>query len=102
MSNPVTRRRLIGVGAAGLAAIGAARQPLFGVQRAMAQGTPDTVVYVSNAGDPSISILAMNRANGDIDLIEKVAIPGAEKPSPTSMPLALTPDRRFLYAALRS
>ena len=44
----------------------------------------------------------MNRASGDLDLIEKVAIPGAEKPSPTSMPLALSPDRRFLYAALRS
>jgi 6-phosphogluconolactonase len=107
MRDRVTRRRLIGLGAAGLAAIGAAPQPLVGVRRAMAQSTPDTVVpatvvYVSNAGDPSISILAMNRANGDIDLIEKVAIPGAEKPSPTSMPLALTPDRRFLYAALRS
>lgn len=68
----------------------------------MAQGSPDTVVYVSNAGDPSISVLALNRANGDIDLIEKTPIPGAAKPSPTSMPLALSPDRRFLHAALRS
>ena len=68
----------------------------------MAQGTPETVVYVSNAGDPSISILSLNRANGDIDLIEKMPIPGADKPSPTSMPLALSPNRRFLYAALRS
>jgi 6-phosphogluconolactonase len=66
----------------------------------MSQGTPETVVYVSNAGVPSISILAMNRATGDVDLIEKTAIPGAEEPSPTSMPLALSPDRRFLYAAL--
>jgi 6-phosphogluconolactonase len=68
----------------------------------MAQAAPETVVYVSNAGDPSIGILSMNRASGDVDPIEKVAIPGAEKPSPTSMPLALSPDRRFLYAALRS
>ena len=68
----------------------------------MAQASPDTVVYVSNAGDPSIGLLSMNRTNGDLDLIEKVAIPGAEKPSPTSMPLALSPNRRFLYAALRS
>jgi len=68
----------------------------------MAQATSETVVYVSNAGDPSIGVLAMNRATGDLDLIDKVAIPGAEKPSPTSMPLALSPDRRFLYAALRS
>ena len=68
----------------------------------MAQAAPDTVVYVSNAGDPSIGILSMNRTNGDLDLLDKVAIPEAEKPSPTSMPLALSPDRRFLYAALRS
>lgn len=68
----------------------------------MAQGTPETVAYVSNAGDPSISVLALNRATGDVDLIEKAPIPGADKPSPTSMPLALSPDRRFLHAALRS
>lgn len=68
----------------------------------MATTTPQTVVYVSNAGDPSISIFAMNRATGDLAPIDRIAIPGANKPSPTSMPLALTPDRRFLYAALRS
>lgn len=98
----VTRRRALGLGAAGMTAIGITPGPLSGVGKAMAQAAPDTVVYVSNAGDPSIGILSMNRANGDLDLIEKVAIPGAEKPSPTSMPLALSPDRRFLYAALRS
>ena len=47
-------------------------------------------------------MLAFDRAKGDVELIEKIDIPGAEKPSPTSMPLALSPDRRFLYAALRS
>jgi 6-phosphogluconolactonase len=68
----------------------------------MAQTAPETVVYVSNAGDPSIHMLAMNRASGEFELIDKVAIPETDKPSPTSMPLALSPDRRFLYAALRS
>src|SRR4051794_25995993 len=62
----------------------------------------DTVIYVSNAGDPSISVLSFDRAKGEVELIEKTPIPGAEEPSPTSMPLALSPDRRFLYAALRS
>src|SRR5207302_2360032 len=28
--------------------------------------------------------------------------PGTDKPSPSSMPMAVTPDHRFLYAALRS
>src|SRR4051812_1475161 len=67
-----------------------------------AQDRPETVVYVSNAGDPSISVLSFDREKGDVELIEKTPIPGAEEPSPTSMPLALSPDRRFLYAALRS
>ena len=60
------------------------------------------MVYVSNAGDPSISVLSFDREKGDVELIEKTSIPGTEEPSPTSMPLALSPDRRFLYAALRS
>src|SRR5688500_9637325 len=98
----VTRRRVLGLGAAGVTAIGIIPGPSSGVRRAMAQAFPDTVVYASNAGDPSIGLLSMNRASGDLDLIEKVAIPGAEKPSPPSMPLALSPVRRFLYAALRS
>jgi 6-phosphogluconolactonase len=68
----------------------------------MAQGTPETIVYVSNAGDPGIHVLSMNRASGDLDLVETVPIPGADKPSPSSMPMAVSPDRRFLHAALRS
>lgn len=99
---PVTRRRVLRLGAAGAAAIGTIPGPLIGVRRAMAQATPDTVVYVSNAGDPSIGVLAMNRATGDLDLIDTVAIPGTDKPSPTSMPMALSPDRRVLHVALRS
>src|SRR5262245_11639183 len=102
----LTRRRLLGLGAAGAVGIGIAPRPISGVAigggRAMAQGTPETVVYVSNAGGPEIYVLAMNRATGDLQLIEKVAIPGIDKPSPSSMPLALSPDRRFLHAALRS
>jgi 6-phosphogluconolactonase len=96
----VTRRRVLSIGVGGVAAFATAR-PAIGA-KAMAQTKLETAVYVSNAGDPSISILAMNRANGDLDLIDKVAIPGTDKPSPTSMPLALSPDRRFLHAALRS
>jgi 6-phosphogluconolactonase len=91
----LTRRRLLGLGAGGLTA-------MMGGRRAIAQSTPETMVYVSNAGDPSISLLAMNRATGDLDLIDQMAIPDTDKPSPTSMPMALSPDRRFLHVALRS
>jgi len=93
-----SRRRLLGLALGGLAA----PRAMFGGRRAMAQGNPETIVYVSNAGDPTISVMAMNRASGALDLIEKTAIPGTDKPSPTSMPMALSPDRRFLHAALRS
>lgn len=68
----------------------------------MAESTPDTVVYVSNAGSKEIYIFRMNRDSGELQMLEKVPVPGTDKPSPASMPMALTPDRRFLYAALRS
>src|ERR1051326_8050317 len=68
----------------------------------MAEGARETIVYISNAGGPDIQVMAMDRASGALDLVERVAIPGAEGPAPTSMPLALSPDRRFILAALRS
>jgi 6-phosphogluconolactonase len=63
---------------------------------------PQTVVYVSNAGSKEIFVFAMDRGSGDLTAIERVAVPGTEQPSPTSIPMAVGPDRRFLYAALRS
>ena len=54
------------------------------------------------AASKEIYVLAMNRESGRPDLIDKVPVPGTDKPSPSSMPMAVTPDRRFLYAALRS
>jgi 6-phosphogluconolactonase len=61
-----------------------------------------TVVYVSNAESKDIHVLAMDRESGELALIEKVPVPGTDRPSPTSMPLAVSRDHRFLYAALRS
>ena len=66
----------------------------------MAASSPATVAYVSNAGGPEIRVLAMDRESGDLAPIETVPVPG--KPSPTSAPMALSPDRRFLHIALRS
>ena len=68
----------------------------------MADTMPDTVVYVSNAASKEIYVLVMNRDSGDLTLLDKVPVPGTDKPSPSSMPMAVTPDHRFLYAALRS
>jgi 6-phosphogluconolactonase len=64
--------------------------------------SPHTVVYVSNAGSKEIFVFAMDRDSGDLTAIERTPVPGTDQPSPTSMPMAVSPDRRFLYAALRS
>src|SRR5438309_4547042 len=100
----MARRRVLSLGAGGIAGLGA--QTLIGGRKAMAQGTPqrtpDTVVYVSNAGSKEVFVLAMNRATGALELIEKTPVPGTDKPSPASLPMATSPDKHFLYAQLRS
>ena len=73
----------------------------------MAEGTPETIVpetivYVSNAASTEVYVLAMDRASGDLALVEKMPVPGGGQPSPSSMPMALDPDRRLLHVALRS
>ena len=55
-----------------------------------------TFVYVSNADSQEISVLQMDRANGALTAIETVNVGG------TVMPMALSPDKKVLYAALRS
>ena len=95
----MSRRRVLALGLGGITGLSA--QSMIGPGRAMAQGTPETVVYVSNAGSKDVFVLAMNRATGALDLIEKAPVPGSDKPSPQSLPMATSPDKRFLYAQLR-
>ena len=55
-----------------------------------------TFVYVSNAEDGDISAYRMNPATGELQ-------PGARTAAgKIVMPMAVSPDRRFLYAALRA
>ncbi len=68
----------------------------------MAATNPETTVYVSNAGSKDIYVLGMNRETGALDLIDKTPVPGTDKPSPASLPMATTPDKRYLFAQLRS
>lgn len=95
-----SRRQALALGLGGIA--GLASQTLIGARNVKAQDTPETVVYVSNAGSKEVFVLAMNRVTGALELIEKTPVPGAEKPSPASLPMAASPDKRFLYAQLRS
>lgn len=96
----VERRRVLQGGLGGIAALGGLAFPLAATRRAMADATPQTIVYVSNAGSRDIYVLAMNRATGEMTLIEKTAVPGSDK-SPSSLPMALAPNKRFIYAQLR-
>src|SRR5215831_19018662 len=93
----LTRRQALALGLGGFALPSS-----FIGGKAMAENTPETVVYVSNAASKEIYVLAMNRDSGELTMIEKVPVPGTDKASPASMPMAVSPDRRFLYAALRS
>ena len=54
-----------------------------------------TYVYVSNADSREISVLSLD-ANGELSPVQTVSVSGQV------MPLAVSPDRKFLYAALRS
>ena len=76
--------------------------PFIGARRAMAENAPDTVVYVSNAASKEIYVLTMNRESGELTPIDKIPVPGTDKPSPASLPMATSPDKHFLYAQLRS
>jgi 6-phosphogluconolactonase len=57
---------------------------------------PQSIVYVANADSRDISVLALDGETGVLALLETVPAGGRV------MPLAISPDRRFLYAGLRS
>ena len=59
-----------------------------------------TFVYVGNAESNEIYVLRLDRQSGDLTVVEKVPIPGITKPG-ISTPMAVSPDRRFLYAGTR-
>jgi 6-phosphogluconolactonase len=59
-----------------------------------------TVVYVGNAESNEVYVLQLDRQSGDLTVVEKVPIPGIDKPG-ISTPMSVSPDRRFLYVGTR-
>jgi 6-phosphogluconolactonase len=55
-----------------------------------------TVVYVSNAGSGEVFVLQLDERSGTLTTLQVVA------PGGMLMPMALSPDQRFLYVARRS
>jgi 6-phosphogluconolactonase len=67
-----------------------------GLAAAAGAASAATWVYVANADSQEISVLELDRAQGTLKPVETVNVGGAV------MPMAVSPDKRFLYAALRS
>jgi len=59
-----------------------------------------TFVYVGNAESNEIAVLQLDRQNGDLTVVATVPIPGITRPG-SSTPIAVSPDRRFLYVGTR-
>ena len=55
-----------------------------------------TIAYVANADSQDVSVLRLDAATGESTPVQQLALGG------TVMPLAVSPDRRFLYASIRS
>lgn len=63
--------------------------------------TAATFVYVGNAETQDITVLSLDEKSGALSPVASVAVPGPAKPG-ASLPLAVSPDKKFLYAALRN
>ena len=59
-----------------------------------------TFVYVGNSDSNEIHVMSLNRATGELTLVERTEIPVIVKAG-GSTPLAISPDKRFLFAATR-
>lgn len=59
-----------------------------------------TVVYVSNADSKDITVLRLDLPTGALVAVETASV-ATDGPDGGSMPLAIAPNHRFLYAALR-
>ncbi len=62
--------------------------------------TAATFVYVGCTDSNEIHVLQLNPQNGDLTPVEKATIPGITKTA-GSTPMAISPDKKFLFAATR-
>jgi 6-phosphogluconolactonase len=77
----------------------AALLPITALAVGMAKA--DTFAYVGNADSNDISVFRVERKTGEMTPLETTPFVGVEKPG-SSTPLAVSPDRRFLFAGVRS
>ena len=72
---------------------------ISGILMAMSTSA-STFVYVGNADSNEVYVLQLDQRTGDLSMIQKVPIPGIVTAG-TSTPMAVSPDRRFLYVGTR-
>jgi len=60
------------------------------------------MAFVSCANENAIVSLHLDEETGALREVARTIVPGTEQISPTSLPMALSHDRRTLHAALRS
>jgi 6-phosphogluconolactonase len=65
------------------------------------RASAETYAYIANADSNDISVFHVEASSGEIKPIETVPFPGVEKAG-SSTPLAISPDRRWLFAGIRS
>ena len=63
---------------------------------------PRTIVYVSCAAAGEVVSFRLDNDTGVLTPVGQAAVAGTVLPPPISMPMALTPDHRYLYAACRN
>ena len=59
-----------------------------------------TIVYAGNSDSNEIHVMRLDPSTGDLTLVERTPIPDIAK-SGGSTPLAISPDKRFLFVATR-
>jgi 6-phosphogluconolactonase len=73
---------------------------LLGAGFFMSSARAATFVYVGNADSQDITILEL-KSSGELIAVGTAVVPGPAKPG-SSMPLAVSPDKKRLYAGLRN
>jgi 6-phosphogluconolactonase len=68
----------------------------------MAEDTRPVAAYVSSAGTKEVIRFVFDPATRVLKRLSATPVPGPAGPSPTSMPMALGPDHKRLYVAVRS
>ncbi|MBM3599646.1 MAG: lactonase family protein [Alphaproteobacteria bacterium] len=58
-------------------------------------------IYVSNGGSQTIQVFRMGRFKA-LEPVQEIAVPGEAPPGNLSLPIAVSPNRRYLYAAVRT